>query len=146
MLVNYAHDVIGEMLIDEEVISYSRIYPISDTLKYPFSIQQLPKVIRELAIGCDETKGATAGSVFNMTSYDDNNAFHRIIYGITENKDAKDISMEVSTMRKVCTSASSMIQHANSNTSLMPRASRPQSQTANRWRQQRPNLVTWAIG
>ena len=95
VLVNYAHGAIGEMLIDEEAISHSRIYPISDTLKYPFSIQQLPKVIRELAIGCDETKGATAGSVFNMTSYDDNNAPHRIIYGITENKDAKDMSMEI---------------------------------------------------
>ena len=95
MVVNYTHDVIGQMLITEGIITHSRIYPISDTLKYPFSIQQLPKFIRELAIGCDQAKDATAGKVFNMTSYDDNNAFHRIIYGITKNENAKSMSKEI---------------------------------------------------
>ena len=95
VVVNYTHDIIGHMLITEGIISHSRIYPISDTLKYPFSIQQLPKFIRELAIGCHPTKDATEGSVFNMTSYDDNNAFHRIIYGITKNEDAKSKSREI---------------------------------------------------
>ena len=83
------------MLIAEGIITHSRIYPISGTLKYPFSTQQLPKFIRELAIGCDPTKDATAGRVYNMASYDGNNAFHRIIYGITQNEDAKGMSREI---------------------------------------------------
>lgn len=108
--VNYTHDPIGFMLIAEEIISHSRLYPISD--KYPFSIQQLPKPIRELAIGCDPDRDATKG----MTSLDDNSAFHRITSGMTKNKDAKMMSGEIfddaqSLYQRILTDPASKFKH-----------------------------------
>ena len=65
VFVDYARCVVGAMLVEEGIIANSRIYPISSTLNYPFSITQLPKVIRELAIG-DTTTAWSGHSIWDL--------------------------------------------------------------------------------
>ncbi len=48
--VKYRHDPVSEMLVTENVLTASRVYPYSDKMKFPFSISQLPKVIRNVAL------------------------------------------------------------------------------------------------
>ena len=95
VFVDYARCVVGAMLVEEGIIANSRIYPISSTLKYPFSITQLPKVIRELAIGQDSTEATENDTECTMYSLDDSNAFHRIVRGLTKDPDALRMSMQI---------------------------------------------------
>ena len=44
--VRYRHDACGQMLIDEGIITASRLFAYSSTYAYPYSVTQLPKVIK----------------------------------------------------------------------------------------------------
>ena len=62
----------GQMLVDKKVIKASRLYAYSDNLEYPYSITQLPKILKEIAFGK------------RFIQNDDAAAYHRIVMGLPE--------------------------------------------------------------
>ncbi len=80
MKVKYRHDPVGEMLVKEGVLTASRVYPYSDKMKFPFSISQLPKVIRNVAL-CRTHRQC-----------DDSACFHRSIMGLIKDPEALAMS------------------------------------------------------
>ncbi len=87
--VQYRRDPVGEMLVKEGVLTASRVYPYSDTMKFPFSISQLPKIIRNVAL-CRTHRQC-----------DDNACFHRSIMGLIKDPEALTMSEQIITSKDV---------------------------------------------
>ena len=81
--VQYRRDPVGEMLVKEGVLTASRVYPYSDTMKFPISISQLPKIIRNVAL-CRTHRQC-----------DDNACFHRSIMGLIKDPEALSMSEQI---------------------------------------------------
>ena len=48
--ISYRYDVVGNMLIKEDLIKGARVYAYSDVYSHPFSVTQLPQHIKNLAL------------------------------------------------------------------------------------------------
>ena len=81
--MQYRRDPVGEMLVKEGVLTASRVYPYSDTMKFPFSISQLPKIIRNVAL-CRTHRRC-----------DDNACFHSARMGICKDPEESATSEQM---------------------------------------------------
>ena len=71
------------MLVEEKVLTHSRVYPYGEGRTFPFALCQLKKCIRAVAMGR-----------FNRQC-DDNACFHRVVLGTVRNPDAIRMSRDV---------------------------------------------------
>ncbi len=83
MIVEYKHDPVGAMLVEEEVLTHSRVYPYGEGRTFPFALCQLTKSIRAVAMGR-----------FNRQC-DDSACFHSVVLGTVRNPDAIRMSRVV---------------------------------------------------
>ena len=81
--MRYRRDVCGQILIEEGIITASRLFAYSHTYVYPFSVTQLPKIIKGIALG------------WHFQENGDSAAFHRIIVSVTKNVRALFMSNQI---------------------------------------------------
>ena len=81
--VRFRHDVKGQMFIDEGILTALRLFAYSHTDRYPFSVTQLPKIIKGIALDR------------HFQENDDSAAFHRIVLSATQNTRAIKMSKEI---------------------------------------------------
>ena len=79
--VSFARSRVGHMLCQFKCIKESRLYAtkVTGEEKYPWSVTQLPRPIRAVALGR------------NFQQNDDSSAFQRILLGFTQDDETKEV-------------------------------------------------------